>query len=170
MRHGVERCVRMSYSEQSGFPVHRNCANFKSGICILIGAAVDPSEPACQNFTPKSLAETLQTVEASTGTGQPCRPRLPQSGYGFPVPYARPPWVRYEQGSTMQSVGFLFMSSGRRGRGGREGGRGRMGGLAAGLGGFGVCPRCGYSAPHVIGIPCSQETCPKCGSRMTRGS
>ena len=62
-------------------------------------------------------------------------------------------------------------SGGGRGGGGGGGrGRGRMGGFAAGPGGSCVCPRCGYSTSHVIGTPCYQQTCPKCGSRMTRGS
>lgn len=171
MRHGVERCLRMSYSKQSGFPIHRNCANFRNGFCTLTGAAVDPSESACPNFTPKSLVETPRAAKAYAGTRQPYQPRLPQTGYGLPIPYAYRPWVGYEQGySTMQGVSLLFMSSGRRGRGGRGRGMGRMGGFAAGLGGSCVCPRCGYSTPHVIGTPCYQQTCPKCGSRMTRGS
>jgi hypothetical protein len=162
----------MPYSKQSGFSIHRNCVNFRNGLCTLIGAPVDPNGYACPNFTPKSLAEMPQAAKAYTGTMQPYEPRLPQTGYGLPIPYAYPPWVGHGQGySTMQDVGFLFMSSGRRGRGGGGGrGRGRMGGFAAGPGGSCVCPRCGYSISHVIGTPCYQQTCPKCGSRMTRGS
>ena len=59
-------------------------------------------------------------------------------------------------------------------RGGRfrariGGGRGRMGGpVAAGPGGYCVCPSCGYKAKHVIGVPCSRKKCPKCGTIMTR--
>jgi len=112
----------------------------------------------------------------------------PQIGYSSPPPYAYPPWIGYEHGyptlkyrrgysyssSTAPKqggAGFVFMSGGRRGRGGRgSGGRGKMGGFAAGPGGSCVCPSCGYSTPHVIGAPCYQQTCPKCGSRMTRGS
>ncbi len=169
MRHGVERWLRMSPSEQSGFPIHRNCSNFRNGLCTLTGAAVDPNGYVCPNFTPKSLAETPQRAKAYMGTKQPYQPLLPQSGHGLPIPYAYPPWVIYQQGSTMQSVGFLFMSSGGRGRGGSGRGRGRMSGFAAGPGGSCICPRCGYSTPHVIGTPCYQQTCPKCGSRMTRG-
>ena len=53
---------------------------------------------------------------------------------------------------------------------GRGSGRGRMGGpLAAGPGGECVCPSCGHSVKHKIGVPCSQQKCPKCGTRMTRG-
>ena len=171
MRHSVESCLIMSHSKQSGFPIHRNCVNFRNGLCTLIGAAVDPEESACPNFTPKSFAETPQTAKAYTGTRQPYQPRLPQTGYGLPISYAYPPWVGYGQGYfTMQGSGFLFMSSGRRGRGSRGKRRGRMGGFAAGPGGSCVCPGCGYTTSHVMGAPCYQQTCPKCGSRMTRGS
>lgn len=50
-------------------------------------------------------------------------------------------------------------------------GRGRMGGpFAAGPGGGCQCtnPKCGYSAPHQVGVPCMQMKCPRCGSPMTR--
>ncbi len=49
------------------------------------------------------------------------------------------------------------------------GGRGRMGGIAAGPNGECICPKCGATVLHQIGIPCTQQKCPKCGSRMTRG-
>lgn len=52
------------------------------------------------------------------------------------------------------------------GRGGR--GRGRMGGNGLGLNGECRCPKCGYIMMHSRGVPCYQQTCPKCGSRMTR--
>ena len=49
-------------------------------------------------------------------------------------------------------------------------GRGRMGGpSAAGTGGQCVCPKCGHKTPHSAGQPCNQKTCPRCGTRMTRG-
>ena len=55
------------------------------------------------------------------------------------------------------------------GRGKRQG-RGRMGGpFAAGPGGSCVCPGCGATTPHVAGQPCNQRSCPKCGTKMTRG-
>jgi hypothetical protein len=58
-----------------------------------------------------------------------------------------------------------------RGRRRRQGqGRGWMGGpFAAGPGGDCVCPNCGNKIAHVAGKPCNQQTCPKCGVRMTRG-
>ena len=56
-----------------------------------------------------------------------------------------------------------------RGGGGRGQGMGRMGGpKAAGPGGNCVCPSCGERVPHVVGRPCYDMTCPKCGTRMVR--
>jgi hypothetical protein len=57
-----------------------------------------------------------------------------------------------------------------RGKGRGQGqGRGRMGGpFAAGPGGNCICPNCGYKEPHVVGQPCNQKICQKCGARMTR--
>jgi predicted Fe-Mo cluster-binding NifX family protein len=58
------------------------------------------------------------------------------------------------------------MGSGR-GMGGGKGGR--MGGpVAAGPGGYCVCPQCGHKEPHEVGIPCAQKQCPKCGAAMVR--
>ena len=57
---------------------------------------------------------------------------------------------------------------GGRGAGG-GGGRGGMGGpYAAGPGGDCVCPNCGNKASHQVGVPCYNQTCPKCGTKMTR--
>lgn len=54
------------------------------------------------------------------------------------------------------------------GRGAGRGGAGRMGGSAAGPGGNCVCPNCGHKQPHVVGQPCVEQNCPKCGTRMIR--
>ena len=53
---------------------------------------------------------------------------------------------------------------------GRGGGRGRMSGSKAGAGPGGecVCPSCGATASHQVGLPCYQIECPKCGSSMVR--
>jgi hypothetical protein len=45
---------------------------------------------------------------------------------------------------------------------GMNGGRGRMGGIC-------LCPGCGVKIPHKAGIPCYDQVCPKCGTKMTRG-
>ncbi|MHC1585057.1 MAG: hypothetical protein ACXQS7_02170 [Candidatus Syntropharchaeia archaeon] len=52
--------------------------------------------------------------------------------------------------------------------GGKMAGRGRMGGRGLGPGGECVCPNCGTRVPHKRGVPCFQESCPKCGIQMVR--
>ena len=50
-----------------------------------------------------------------------------------------------------------------------KGGRGRMGvSMAAGPGGYCVCPNCGEKTAHQQGVPCSSLACPKCGAKMVR--
>jgi hypothetical protein len=52
---------------------------------------------------------------------------------------------------------------------GRGGGPGRMGGpQAAGPGGFCVCPSCGHRVKHIVGQPCYEQQCSKCGTQMVR--
>ncbi|MFX1260240.1 MAG: hypothetical protein ACFFAN_20510 [Promethearchaeota archaeon] len=62
------------------------------------------------------------------------------------------------------------MSDRGRGGGGRgRGGRGAMGGpYAAGPGGECVCPNCGQRISHQAGVPCYNQSCPKCGTKMVR--
>lgn len=31
-----------------------------------------------------------------------------------------------------------------------------------------ICPKCGYKNLHKPGIPCREEKCPQCGTRMIR--
>jgi hypothetical protein len=176
-----------------GFPTHQDCANFRNGLCTLNGIAVNPNGAACPKFTPRSITATPQAVRAHPGARRPYQPYPPQTGhsyptpqyhheYIYPLPHIRPAQTGYRYRTRYSSVavpsvltaprqggaGLLYMSRGRRGGGG--GGGGRMGGFAAGPRGSCVCPRCGYSTPHVIGTPYYQQTCPKCGSKMTRGS
>ncbi len=55
------------------------------------------------------------------------------------------------------------------GRGlGRGGGRGRNGGFGGGPTGSCICTECGYVIPHVQGVSCTSQVCPKCGGSMTR--
>ena len=53
---------------------------------------------------------------------------------------------------------------------GRGSGAGRMGGNrpGAGPGGICVCSSCGAKAPHQAGQPCSDVSCPNCGTKMVR--
>lgn len=59
-----------------------------------------------------------------------------------------------------------------KGRGrGMGGGRGRMGGATAGgPGGMCLCPKCNEQIVHQRGVPCSAQTCPKCGSPLVRAN
>jgi hypothetical protein len=47
-------------------------------------------------------------------------------------------------------------------------GRGRGRGRVAGPGGKCVCPSCGTTAAHPVGVPCAQTKCPVCGAIMIR--
>ena len=46
--------------------------------------------------------------------------------------------------------------------------RGRGGGYSAGPGGQCVCPACGTTVAHQVGVQCYVVSCPSCGSIMTR--
>jgi hypothetical protein len=168
------------------FPTHVDCANFSSGYCSLHRTTVDPDAPACPNFIPKGIMTAPQ--KARTYSGLPgsrvqslwpyMPPYLPQPEYNIPSMYfhhAQTQHGYYNQYISPQdpsvitsaSNRFTLLSSRGAGRGG--GGRGRMGGFAAGPSGSCRCPKCGYTMPHTRGLPCYQQTCPKCGSMMTRG-
>jgi NAD-dependent SIR2 family protein deacetylase len=34
--------------------------------------------------------------------------------------------------------------------------------------GYCICPKCNYKTPHRRGIPCQEEKCPRCGTKMLR--
>jgi len=75
------------------------------------------------------------------------------------------------QGRSGQGGGGGGQGGGRGGQGRGGGGRGlgRMGGAkAAGPTGECVCSKCGHREPHMRGVPCTQQQCPKCGASMTR--
>lgn len=57
-------------------PTHKDCANFKDGICTLDNIAVDPNGATCPRFTPRA------------GVGQPYPPQIapsyqPYMQYGY---------------------------------------------------------------------------------------
>ena len=136
---------------------HKQCANYRDGFCTFYGIPVNPDEPACPNFTPKTITQTPQSSPT------PMQPPPPPQTANFPP--AEPGWGRGGYGMYARGRG--------QGRGGGRGfgagqGRGRMGGFAAGPTGYCVCPNCGYTVPHVAGNPCFRQVCPRCGSRMTR--
>lgn len=137
----------------TGFPTHKHCAHFKNGFCIGYRITVNPDEPACPNFTPKTTEQTqtiLRTPFAPYSLRTiPPPPPPPQATTNLPQLPLRG-WRRNQYGT------------------GGMGGWGRMGGFAAGPGGFCTCLNCGYAVPHVVGTPCYQQVCPRCGSRMTR--
>jgi hypothetical protein len=37
-----------------------------------------------------------------------------------------------------------------------------------GSGGYCVCPKCDYRAPHRRGVPCQEERCPTCDTKLLR--
>jgi hypothetical protein len=51
---------------------------------------------------------------------------------------------------------------------GRGGGRGRGGGFGLGPSGECICPNCGFKVSHQLGVQCYNQSCPKCGTMMTR--
>lgn len=62
------------------------------------------------------------------------------------------------------------LGMGRRTAAGNRRGRGLGGGqLAAGPGGTCICPKCKHEISHVVGTPCYQIKCPKCGAQLVRG-
>ena len=38
----------------------------------------------------------------------------------------------------------------------------------SGIGGYCICPKCGYKAAHITARPCNEFVCPKCGIKLTR--
>ena len=74
----------------------------------------------------------------------------------------------------IQGGNFKMMQPKEIGRGRAGIGRGlglrRGRGLGLGPGGNCVCPKCGYKQLKVIGVPCLQIKCPKCGTLMIRGN
>lgn len=68
-------------------------------------------------------------------------------------------------------MGIFGRGRGRNAGGGRgSGGRGQGGGNKPGSGPAGVCvcPSCGHTQPHQVGVPCYNLTCPKCGAKLAK--
>jgi len=179
----------MAYLTRNKFLTHGDCGNFRRGLCTLNNIAVDSNGPVCLNFVPKGAMTTQPKARAHPQARQPynlytSRIRsypLYMPFYPTPAGYSFLPQTLYDyrnrytdnltpSTTTAQKVDDAIFLSMSRSRGGRGMRRGRMGGFTAGPGGSCVCPRCGYSTPHTVGTPCYQQTCPKCGSRMTRGA
>jgi len=163
----------MAYSTRNEFLTHGDCANFRRGLCTLNDIAVDPNGPICPNFVPKGAMTTQPKARAHPQARQPYNfytPRIRSYPVYMPL-YPTPASYNLTPSTpTAQKVDDAIFLSMSRSRGDRGMRRGRMGGFTAGPGGSCVCPRCGYSTPHTVGTPCYQQTCPKCGSRMTRGA
>jgi hypothetical protein len=179
----------MVYPTRHGFPTHGDCVNFRNGICTINGVAVDPNGSICPNFIPKGTMvtqpkarvhpQTRKTYNAYASRIQSYPQYMPsyppptshslltQTGYDYRNQYADNPTPSTPTARKVDNILFLSMSRSRGGRGMR---RGRMGGFMAGPGGSCVCPKCEYTTPHTTSTPCYQQTCPKCGSRMTRGT
>jgi len=73
----------MYHSKQFEYPTHGNCANFRNGFCTLAGVVVNPNDPACPNFTPKSM---MRTPEIEAYPAQPLQ---------YPFAYMSAPWETY---------------------------------------------------------------------------
>ena len=76
----------MSRPARYGFPTHKECTNFRSGICMLSGITVYPDGPVCPNFTPKLKPYTSPITPLPQPTHY-----LPQRSIYSPK-YAPSPW------------------------------------------------------------------------------
>ena len=43
-------------------PTHKDCINFKDGVCTLLGVPVNPNGPACPRFTAKTPTQPTTTT------------------------------------------------------------------------------------------------------------
>ena len=178
----------MTYPSQHRSPTHQDCANFRRGLCAINHIAVDPNGPVCPDFVPKGAMATRPIVRAYSQARQPYNLYKPHTqshplhmpSYPSPTSNSLLPQTWYDCSNrytdnptpstlTAQKASNEMPLSMSRSRGARGMRRGKMGGFRVGPGGSCVCPRCGYTTPHTIGAPCYQQTCPKCGSKMTRG-
>ena len=78
--------VKLAYL---GKPTHKECINFRDGICTLYGIPVDPNQPACPNFTPKTAYQ--QPWFRRFGFGRGISPY--QYGYPYMPVFPWMPWL-----------------------------------------------------------------------------
>ena len=75
----------MAYSAGYGYPIHRDCASFSNGFCMLSGVAVDPNGAACPRFTPTRKAKTLQTQSSYPEAGRFPQTHQTRRGQGLKI-------------------------------------------------------------------------------------
>lgn len=166
---------KMSYSgRQPKTATHEECAHFKDGLCTLIGAPVNPHQPACPNFTPIDKKMTSQSIKTHPQPRQRTRnyvhpaysPPFRQSIYPPPRYTQNQPWTaphnirsyranRQRHVIPKQSTAVTYSISSRRGGGGGSG-RGRRGGNSNRGRGRGKGRGAGFAGP---GGSC---ICPNC--------
>jgi len=110
-----------------------------AGLDVYLGAAGTIRDVLKQYQDGRLREASAPSVGDGTGTG-PCRGHSTGKGMG-------------------QGVGQGM---------GQGQGMGRDGGFRAGPGGYCICPNCEERVPHELGCPCFENTCPKCGTVMTR--
>ncbi len=171
--------LKIAYSTRNGLPNHRGCIYLRDEVCTLSGVGVDPSKPACPNFTPKIKTTRPPAARAYPEARQTYQPYVIRTIATCP-PQDYHPRFAFEDDSLalntpMQGRASFVIASPRAGGRGGIGefgarGRGRMGGVSAGPRDSCVCPNCRYTTSHIVGTPRYQQTCPRCGSKKTRGS
>ncbi|MGD9230186.1 MAG: NifB/NifX family molybdenum-iron cluster-binding protein [Desulfobacterales bacterium] len=114
-----------------------------AGLNVYLGAAGTIRDVLKQYQDGRLMKASDSSVGDDTGTG-PCKGHDTGRGMG-------------------QGVG-QGMGQGM----GQGQGMGRDGGFRAGPGGYCICPNCEERVPHELGCPCFENTCPKCGTTMTR--
>ncbi len=143
------------------------CASLLCPVCgtRLVNAAVGPTLTAQQ--APLPVAPTPQTLPQG-GMGQSQRgaaaaPQAPPQGGMGQSQQPAPSGATWPSGAAAQSPGV--QTSGPP----SDVGPTSAGGAGTGRSQVCVCPVCGTTVAHPAGIPCSQLTCPECGSRLLPG-
>jgi len=127
----------------------------------------------CQNVCPKNAITMVDGYPEIDGSRcndcGVCVDRCPKGALSIGNRNER----NYGSGrSNYYGSGFGFSGvgggAGRRMGAGRGRGMGRGGGMGYGPTGECICPSCGTVIPHQPGVPCYQQICPNCGSKMIR--